>query len=41
MFTPSWTRAIPFFTTSVENREPPYLSGELPREGEGKQSKDE
>jgi hypothetical protein len=34
MFTPTWHRGILFFTISVENREPPYLSGEVPREGE-------
>jgi hypothetical protein len=26
MFTSSWDRGIPFFTVSVENTEPPYLS---------------
>jgi hypothetical protein len=38
MFTPSWDRGIPFFTTFVENKEPPYYR-EVPREGEGKESK--
>jgi hypothetical protein len=40
MFTPGWDRSIPFFTTSIENKEPPIYR-EVPREGEGKESKDE
>jgi hypothetical protein len=40
MFTPSLDRSILFFTVSVENREP-LLYREVPREGEGKESKNE
>jgi hypothetical protein len=40
MLTSSWDRGIPFFTTSVENRDPP-LYREVPREGKGKESKNE
>jgi hypothetical protein len=41
MFTPSWDRGILFFTTSIENTEPPLIYREVPREGERKESKNE
>jgi hypothetical protein len=41
MFTPSWDQGILFFTIFIENRGPSYVSGEVPREGEGKESKNE
>jgi hypothetical protein len=40
MFTLIWDRGIPFFTISVENRDP-LIYLEVSREGEGKESKNE
>ena len=36
MFTPSWERDIPFFTTFVENREPPIYGGRCHAKGRGR-----
>jgi len=36
MFTPTWHWGIPFFTISVENREPPLSIGRCHAEGRGR-----